>query len=81
MKQRLFPILILGVVILACIAFYFGGGYTEYNLAYIFFLCVSALLRSLFGFNNFGKNSADYYICTCYGSTDTFQYLSITQFV
>lgn len=36
MKQRLFPILILGVVILACIAFYFGGGYTEYNLAYIF---------------------------------------------
>ena len=36
MKQRLLSISVLGVVTLACIAFYFGGDYTAYNLAYIF---------------------------------------------
>ncbi len=75
MKQRLFPILMWGVVILACIAFYFLAAATHRTLPHTFFRFVFLLFYAIFSASTIlEKISADYYIAACYGSTDTFQY-------
>lgn len=80
MKQRLFPILILGVVILACIAFYFGGGYTAYNLAYIFSF-VFLLFYAILSASTILEKIAQIIIYALVMVADTFQYLYITEFI